>query len=99
MHGPRHPFALTDERYPTILSGWDNSPRAGRRAVILRDYTPETFRIHVRHVLDRVAHKPREDRIVFVKSWNEWAEGNAIEPDLRFGRAFLEVLREEVLGG
>lgn len=96
MHGPRHPYPLTDGRYPTILTGWDNSPRSGSRSLILRGYEPEAFRVHVRNVLSRVAHKDPEDRIVFVKSWNEWAEGNYLEPDLRYGRAFLEVLRDEV---
>jgi hypothetical protein len=64
--------------------------------MILTDYTPEVFRVHVRNVLARVMHKPREHRIVFVKSWNEWAEGNYIEPDLKYGRAFLDVLKEEL---
>ena len=38
-----------------------------------------------------------EDRIVFVKSWNEWAEGNYLEPDLRFGHQYLDVVRDEIL--
>ena len=33
---------------------------------------------------------------IFVKSWNEWAEGNHLEPDLKFGRGYLEVLKEEI---
>jgi Glycosyltransferase WbsX len=42
--------------------------------------------------------KPRriEERIIFVKSWNEWAEGNYLEPDQRFGHDYLKVIREEV---
>lgn len=36
---------------------------------------------------------------MFVKSWNEWAEGNHLEPDLRFGRQYLEALRDELAHG
>lgn len=97
MHGPKYPdYDVRDDHYPSIVTGWDNSPRSGRVATILTEYTPDHFRVHVRNVLDRVAHKPRGRRIVFVKSWNEWAEGNYIEPDQKYGRAFLEVLHEEV---
>jgi lipopolysaccharide biosynthesis protein len=39
---------------------------------------------------------PIEKRFVFVKSWNEWAEGNYLEPDLLFGHGYLEVVREEL---
>jgi hypothetical protein len=84
--------------YPCLVPNWDNSPRSGTQAVVLHDSTPELFRKHVRKALDLVIRKPFEDRVVFVKSWNEWAEGNYLEPDLRFGRAYLDVLREEVLG-
>ena len=43
---------------------------------------------------DRIKYKPHEYRVLFLKSWNEWAEGNYIEPDQINGRAFLEVIRE-----
>lgn len=35
-----------------------------------------------------------ENKIIFIKSWNEWAEGNHLEPDLKFGRQYLEVVRD-----
>ena len=38
-------------------------------------------------------HKDDDHRIVILKSWNEWAEGNYVEPDLNFGRGYLEALR------
>jgi lipopolysaccharide biosynthesis protein len=37
---------------------------------------------------------PRDHRIVFIKSWNEWAEGNHIEPDIRFGHGYLEAIAD-----
>jgi hypothetical protein len=46
--------------------------------------------------LHRVRAVPREHRIVFVKAWNEWAEGNHLEPDLKFGLGYLEALRDEL---
>jgi hypothetical protein len=33
---------------------------------------------------------------VFIKSWNEWAEGNHLEPDLRFRCGYLKVIAEEL---
>jgi hypothetical protein len=46
----------------------------------------------------RTASVSRERRIIFIKSWNEWAEGNHLEPDLKFGHAYPEAVRNEVMG-
>ena len=86
---------IDDDDYPSIVPNWDNTPRFGWRGVVLHDATPELFRVHVKQVLQGVAHKDLDRRIVFIKSWNEWAEGNYLEPDLRYGRAHLEVTRDE----
>jgi hypothetical protein len=82
--------------YPTVIPNWDNSPRVGKRAMILHNSTPELFRIHLKCALDKVVRRPFEHRIIFVKSWNEWAEGNHLEPDRKFGKDYLRVIREEV---
>jgi len=83
--------------YPTILSGWDNSPRSGRRGLIFKNYTPENFDIHVKKVLNKTILKPYETNIIFLKSWNEWAEGNYVEPDLKYGWDFLNVLKNNFI--
>ena len=75
---------------------WDNTPRSGTTGMVLHGSTPELFRMHLRKALQRTLLAPSERRLVFVKSWNEWAEGNHLEPDLRYGRGYLEVIREEL---
>lgn len=90
-------IASEPRSYPCVVPNWDNSPRSGTRAVVLHNSTPDLFRRHVREAVRLVADRRLEDRIVFVKSWNEWAEGNYLEPDLRFGHQYLDALREEVV--
>lgn len=84
------------ESYPCVIPNWDNTPRSGTNGLVLQGSTPRLFRSHFRHALEKVADLPEERRFVFVKSWNEWAEGNHLEPDLRFGLQYLEALRDEL---
>jgi hypothetical protein len=85
-----------DSIYPCVYPNWDNTPRSGRGGLVLKGSTPEAFRPHVREAVHRVAHLPADRRLLFVKSWNEWAEGNYLEPDLEHGHGFLRVLDEEL---
>ena len=93
MISDRHPEI---ETFPCVIPNWDNSPRSGANGLVLHGSTPELFRRHLRRALESMADAPNDRRIVFVKSWNEWAEGNHLEPDLKFGRRYLEVLRDEL---
>jgi lipopolysaccharide biosynthesis protein len=82
--------------YPCVIPNWDNTPRSHRRGYVLHDSTPELFRIHLQDALSLVRSRPVEDRLVFIKSWNEWAEGNYLEPDRRFGHDYLKVVNQVV---
>lgn len=92
----------TDSRhdiYPSLISGWDHTPRSGRHGLALYGFTPELFRQHVHQAVEFINAAEEGDpehRILFLKSWNEWAEGNYVEPDLRHGRAMLEAIAAEV---
>jgi hypothetical protein len=86
-----------DNCYPCIFPNWDHSPRSGRAGHIFINSTPQAFKKHVKSVLNTVKDKPPQHQIVFLKSWNEWAEGNYIEPDLKFGRGYLEALKEAII--
>ena len=80
------------DAYPAVVSNWDSTPRLGGRGCVWTGSTPERFARHVAAALDWLARYPPERRLLFVKSWNEWAEGNYLEPDRRWGRAYLEAL-------
>lgn len=83
--------------FPTIVPGWDHTPRTGIRGVVLYNPTPEKFQKLAEYAVNIVQQKDAEHRFVFVKSWNEWAEGNYLEPDIKWGKAYLDALAKVVL--
>lgn len=87
-------YQLPQNVFPTILTGWDNTPRSGKRGVVLRNYTPKTFQKHVMKVRKQLEMSHNFDTLCFVKSWNEWAEGNYLEPDQEYGHDFLKIVKE-----
>lgn len=88
---------INEDAYPCLIHDWDNSPRVGSRALILQGASPRLFAKVMRKAVAIVHRKPFDERIIFLKSWNEWAESNYLEPDLDFGHGYLEVIRQESL--
>jgi len=81
---------------PTIIPNWDHTPRSGLFGRVFQNSTPELFRKHVHMILKHLKETSEEKAIVFLKSWNEWGEGNYIEPDMEYGNKRLEVLKTEI---
>ena len=77
---------------PSLLPNWDHSPRSGNKRAILIKCAPKLFKKHCLQVLTGI--KDKKNKIVFLKSWNEWGEGNYMEPDLKFGKGFIKALSE-----
>lgn len=80
--------------FPVVVPNWDNTPRVGRRGIVLKGSTPELFALLSRKAWKSNVEKPDEESIIFIKSWNEWAEGNYLEPDELWGSGYLEALKE-----
>jgi lipopolysaccharide biosynthesis protein len=77
-------------RCPCVTPSWDNTPRAiGRPATIFEGSTPELYEKWLVGAIKKVRASSCP-KLVFVNAWNEWAEGNHLEPDLQFGRQYLE---------
>lgn len=78
--------------FPTICPNFDHTPRSGTRGLVYTNSNPKTFYNHAKQILDVVSSK--QNRIVFLKSWNEWGEGNYMEPDEKYGKGYIEAMRK-----
>lgn len=77
---------------PLLIPNWDNTPRRGAGALILHNATPEQFYLHCSDVFKLLYNK--RNKTVFLKSWNEWGEGNYMEPCLQYGHGYLRALKK-----
>jgi lipopolysaccharide biosynthesis protein len=87
------PAAAPYKHFETVCARWDNTPRQGDKGVALHRSTPESYERWLTTAVSRVANEPRDQRMVFINAWNEWAEGAHLEPDQLHGRAYLEATR------
>ena len=82
---------------PQIFPQWDHSPRSqNNAAAIYYNSTPEIFKKQALQALECVKEKPEKYQILILKSWNEWGEGNYMEPDLTNGRGYIDALRDAI---
>jgi len=88
---PNAPLSLHE--HATVLPNWDNTPRSGNKGLVLEGATPDLFGQQLQNAIRLMAHKPPEHRLLFIKAWNEWAEGNYLEPDQAFGHGWLDACR------
>jgi lipopolysaccharide biosynthesis protein len=83
--------------FPIITPGYDRTARAGKQARVYSDPNPTAFKHHVHETLKYIEQKDYDHRLLFLDSWNEWGEGNYMEPDTKWGHGFLNALKEEIV--
>jgi lipopolysaccharide biosynthesis protein len=81
--------------HPGVMPGWDNTPRRGGSAYVFHGANPLSFRRWLARAATAAA-AGAGPHLLFVNAWNEWAEGAHLEPDARFGRAYLEAVLDAV---
>ncbi len=92
----RPPMAYT--RFRCVMPMWDNTARRGLRATIYAGSTPALYEQWLSRVVDKtMQERSGQERITFVNAWNEWGEGCHLEPDLRWGRDFLEATQRALM--
>jgi hypothetical protein len=80
---------IPEDRLTCALVGWDDTPVHGRRGTVLDERSPQLFKRELETALVRSEAAAQAAPLVFIYAWNAWLEGAALEPDERFGRAYL----------
>lgn len=84
--------------YRCLMPSWDNTARRGKNSHIYINSTPEFYEQWLRYLVDYSRCTPGGRPLIFANAWNEWAEGAYLEPDLRYGRAYLEATSRAMQG-
>ncbi|TDE28053.1 glycosyl hydrolase [Flavobacterium ranwuense] len=79
--------------YPSITPMWDNTARKKDRGLILTDSTPEIYEWWLIETLKKYKPFSEEENFIFINAWNEWAEGNHLEPCRKWKHSYLEVTK------
>ena len=90
----RKGFDDREDVVPILIPNFDHSPRSGNKNYIIVDSTPENWKKQVDIVINNVQKK--DNKLVILRAWNEWGEGNYLEPDLKYGKAFIDVLAQKI---
>lgn len=92
---PLPPYPL----FRTVMPGWDNSPRRGDRGHIFLGSSPDVYGRWLGAIMRQTRHlKHGDERLVFINAWNEWGEGNYLEPDQELGHEYLKATARALAG-
>ncbi len=84
-------------RFPCISPGFDNSPRRQNKTYMcFYDSTPQLYGEWLSNNLERFNPFSTEENFIFINAWNEWAEGNHLEPDQKWGTSYLEETKKAI---
>ena len=83
-------------KFPGITPSWDNTARRGKDAFYLRNSTPQKFEEWVQFLKDNLNSKSHDENFIFINAWNEWGEGNHMEPCKKWGHKYLESLKKVI---
>lgn len=79
-------------QFRTVFVDFDDSPRRGTRAVIMQGSVPKRFGRYLKKAIQ--LSKSEGNEYLFINAWNEWGEGNYLEPDTKYGYGYLKQIKE-----
>lgn len=86
--------------FRSVTPSWDNTARRQNDSTIIVNSSPGAYQAWLEATI-RLTREQNfgDERLVFAVAWNEWAEGNYLEPDTRYGHGFLEATRDALQSG
>lgn len=87
-------YKASKTTHPCLYPNFDHSPRSGYRGIILRNSTPNNWYKFLKSVFSITSHRKHEHNLVFIKAWNEWGEGNYMEPDIQYGKGYINLTKK-----
>jgi GT2 family glycosyltransferase len=89
-----NPVEISPSTWPAVCPSWDNTARRMERAHSWVHSCPENYLTWLQDVVSFLRKdRPAGERILFINAWNEWGEGCHLEPDEKFGYAWLNATR------
>lgn len=90
--------AYTDPGYKLFRSAtpsWDNTARKKNKGTVFHNSCPKLFQKYLENAFSETIHRQEnpDERLVFINAWNEWAEGAHLEPDEKYGYAWIQAVR------
>lgn len=82
------------KQYPCLFPSWDNSPRRKKSFFAFKGSTPRDFGRWLKNVITKFKPYSKEENLIFINAWNEWAEGNHLEPDQKWGSSYLDACKQ-----
>ncbi|BBL62211.1 glycoside hydrolase family 99-like domain-containing protein [Methanobrevibacter arboriphilus] len=83
--------------YKTVLPSWDNTARKKNNGHVYYNSSPDFYKKWLSNAIKKTEKIHPDNKIVFINAWNEWAEGAHLEPDKKYGFAYLEATLDALL--
>lgn len=91
-----HQYPTRYKRYPGVTPMWDNTARRGRNALLFKNANPEKYGEWLAFHKNNFRPYSAEENFLFINAWNEWAEGNHLEPCQKWGTTYLKITKEKL---
>lgn len=85
------------KQFPCVTPMWDNTARRKRNIILMKGSTPELYGKWLKEILCKFKPYSKEENLVFINAWNEWAEGNHLEPDRKWGNEYLKETKKQLI--
>jgi lipopolysaccharide biosynthesis protein len=96
----RHMMSLNYDEFkypvfPCVTPAWDNTARRKKDGFIFTGSSPDLYELWLKNEVEKIqGSQSQTDKIIFINAWNEWAEGNHLEPCIKWGHSYLEATKK-----